>query len=282
MTAIRYRELDIKAFAAVVGDDLDDAGPLPELKWLDIADLVVDPRYQREVGRAGEKNVVAIARNFKWRKFGIIVVAPTGDGRYAIVDGQHRTLGAGARRMGKVPCMIIQADPKEQADTFSAINGNVTLMTPLQIHAAKVVAGDEEAVALDAACRAGGVTICRYPVPGNKMERGETLAISALSKLHKTYGAATLSLALSCITRTGDGNPGCVRAAIVKALVNVLDAEPSWRRSPDALIAAMGDFKFERELDAATVAARARKLRVDVVYGQRIFEHLAKRMARAA
>lgn len=275
---VQYREIDVSPYREAVGVAFNDAGPLPELKWLPISSLVVDPRYQREVGRAGEKNVIKIAKGFRWRKFGVVIVAPIGDGRYAIVDGQHRTLGTAARGFEMVPCMIIAADEREQADAFTAINGNVTLMTPLQIHAARVASGDLKAIALEEACRDGDVTICRYPVPGNKMKPGETLAVTVLRRQLELYGAPLLSLALRCITRTRDGNPGMVRAQVIKALCTVLDSEPALSRNPARLIAAMEGFDFEAEFDRATAGARQRKSKIDVVFVANLFEFLSSRL----
>lgn len=275
---VQYREIDVAQYREAVGVDFNDAGPLPELKWLPISSLVVDPRYQREVGRAGERNVVKIAQGFRWRKFGVVIVAPLPDGRYAIVDGQHRTLGGAARGIEMVPCMVIAADEREQADAFTAINGNVTKMTPLQIHAARVAAGDSKALALEEACRLGGTTICRYPVPGNKMKAGETLAVSVLRRHLEIYGAPLLSLALRCITATRDGNPGMVRASVIKALCVVLDSEPALSRDPARLLQAMESFGFEAEFDRAVIVARQRKTSVDVAFVSILFEHLAAKV----
>jgi hypothetical protein len=58
------------------------------------------------------------------------------------------------------------------------------------------------------------------------------------------YGRETLITALQCITQTAEGNAGFVRATIIEALCEVLDANPSWRDAGDALLRAMDKFRF--------------------------------------
>ncbi|MEP9354897.1 ParB N-terminal domain-containing protein [Xanthobacter sp. KR7-65] len=66
--------------------------------------LVVDPEYQREMSRRGVSNVRRISENFDWSKFAPVIVAPVEGGRFAVVDGQHRTTAAMLRGIESVPC----------------------------------------------------------------------------------------------------------------------------------------------------------------------------------
>jgi hypothetical protein len=88
--------------------------------------LVVDTEYQREIGRKGATNVMQIAEHFDWSKFAPVVVAPVEGGRFAIVDGQHRTTAAMLREIKEVPCQVVQADRAKQAAAYAAVNGNIT------------------------------------------------------------------------------------------------------------------------------------------------------------
>lgn len=229
-----------------------NVGERPELQWLRIAKLRIDPRYQREIGRRGADNIVAIVPQFKWAKFTPVVVAPIGEGLFAIIDGQHRTTAAAARGFEAVPCVIIQVDQADQADAFVAINANVTAMSPLQLHAARLAAGSKAAAELTEACAEAGVTICRYPVPANKMQPGETLAVAMLQSALEKFGRDVLVAGLSCITRTRRGNPGMIRKAIVQALCAVLEAERSWLADRARLIFAMQTFDFAAQFTAAS------------------------------
>lgn len=228
-----------------------EPGKRPELRWLKIKQLRIDPRYQREIGERGARNVLEIAHHFKWNKFSIVVVAPIGGDLYAIVDGQHHTTSAALRGFDEVPCVIIEADESEQADSFVAINANVTAMSPLQLHAARLAAGNSTATLLTKVCKEAGVAICRYPVPANKIKPGETLAVAMLHAALEKYGRDVLIAALSCITQTRKGNPGMIRQQIVSALCAVLEAERELLKDVKALIFRMQTFDFAGQFNTA-------------------------------
>jgi hypothetical protein len=133
-SALPLRFIDPAPFKAMLGGMGDcEPGPAPQLQWIAIGDLVVDTRYQRDLGKTGGKNIVRIAREFEWAKFAPVVVAPIEGGQWAIVDGQHRTTAAALRGITKVPCQVIIADQRKQAAAFAAINANVTEMSPMQV-----------------------------------------------------------------------------------------------------------------------------------------------------
>ncbi len=232
-----------------------EVGAEPTLEWISISQLRIDPTYQRGVLRAGEKNILAIARGFEWAKFAPIIVAPLPAGLYAIIDGQHRTTAALLAGQKQVPCQVVPADRRKQAEAFAAVNGNVTAMSALQVHAARVASGEAKAVALAEACAAADVTICRYPLPANKMKAGETLAVGMLKGLLEKYGRDIFVDALCCITKTRRGNPGMIRAQIVDALCANLEGEPGWRADQKKLIMAMQSFDFAAAFNAARAAA---------------------------
>jgi hypothetical protein len=137
------RAIDLAPLRPRYTGPASEVGERPELQWVKISRLRIDPRYQREIGRRGADNILAIAPAFKWAKFAPVVVAPIAGGLFAIVDGQHRTTAAALRGFESVPCVIIAADEADQADAFVAINANVTAMSPLQLHAARLAAGNK-------------------------------------------------------------------------------------------------------------------------------------------
>lgn len=278
-----YRRIDPSPFMGFVGaPDRTDLGARPTLRWIAISDLLVDPAYQRDIFRRGARNVGRIAREFDWSKFAPVIVAPVDGGKFAIVDGQHRTTAAAARDVLEVPCQIINVGPQSQAESFAAINGAVTQVTALQIHAAKVHAGDPHAMAIDAACRAAGVTICRYPVPASNMKPGETLAIGAIEKAFRSFGPDLLSRALRCITRCGRDNTGLVKAAAIEALCGVLDAEPGWRDPEVRLLSAMGQFDLGARMESAVADARRRRSTVSAVLMGDLFTFIDQAMKAGA
>lgn len=241
------RPIDARALRDRAGNLPAMAGTdKPQLRWIGIDLLRIDPTYQREILRRGADNIVRIAREFDWAMFAPVIVAESGKGVYLVIDGQHRTTAAALRGIKDVPCAVIKADRAKQAAAFAAINAHVTAISPMQLHAARVAAGEPAAKALTDLCASAGVTICRYPVPANKMKAGETLAAGSLARLMVRYGGGVLKLALKSITWPGDKNVGMVRAPLIEALCAALEAEPSWTADEKRLLQAMARFDFHK------------------------------------
>lgn len=271
----------IDASGFVVGAVKRDAGTKPKLEWLPISVLRIDRSYQRQIHDRGAKNVRKIVLEFDWAKFAPVIVAAVQGGVYAIIDGQHRTTAAAARGIKEVPCQIVEADHAKQADAFAAINAQVTAVSTLQLHAARLAAGDPVARDLAEACAAADVSICRYPVPANKMVAGQTLAVGVLARLLAFYGRDVLITALSCITKTGKGNVGMVRAPVVTALCRVLDAEPEWC-AHRKLLPAMQRFDFAGSYTAAGQAAYAERVGITAKLVDAIGDHLERTLKEMA
>lgn len=251
-------------------------GERPELQWLKIAKLRIDPRYQRDIGQRGANNILAIATAFSWSKFAPLIVASIGNGLFAVVDGQHRATAAALYGFESVPCVIITAGDAEQADAFVAINANVTAMSPLQIHAARLAAGDKGAVALTDACLEAGVVVCRYPVPANKMKPGETLAVAMLQAQLERFGRDVLIAALCCITRTRKGNVGMIRAAIVEALCLALKDARHTISDRERLLFQMHSFDFNAQFNAARARSIDSGAKVALILAGLVAAHLSQ------
>jgi ParB-like nuclease domain len=137
------------------------AGAAPMLQWLKIADLVVDPAYQRPIVGKGRQNVDRIAQTFSWSCFAPVVVSPVEGGKFAIIDGQHRTTSAAILGFDSVPCQIVIAAREEQAAAFKAINGMTTPISQMALHAAALVATEPWAVQIAHACTCAEVCAIR-------------------------------------------------------------------------------------------------------------------------
>lgn len=223
------RKIDAAIFKKKIGAlPPFDCGQPPLLRWIDIEQLLVDPAYQRDIVPAARKNIVKIAREFEWGRFSPVIVAAYGKDRFVIVDGQCRTTAASLREHKKVPCQVIAADAAQQARAFVSINANITKMSSMQIHVARVTAGDPDAVRLKKVCEAGGVELLRYPIASDQQKPGQTMAVVQLRQALDRYGEKALRIALQCITRTRNGNAGMVRGLLVLALCGVLDAQRGW------------------------------------------------------
>src|SRR5450631_3199488 len=132
-------------------------GAAPMLQWLKITDLVIDPAYQRPIVGKGRQNVDRIARAFSWSCFAPVVVSPVEGGKFAIIDGQHRTTSAAILGFDSVPCQVVIAAREEQAAAFKAINGTTTPISQMALHAAAVIASEPGAIQIADICSRAGV-----------------------------------------------------------------------------------------------------------------------------
>src|SRR5690606_23808708 len=118
-----------------------DPGEVPVLDWVDKSLIDVDPAYQR---RPDEGRVARILDWFEWSSFGAIVVAPSGDGRFHVTDGQHR-LEAARRHpaITVVPAVIIpKSGTTEEAGNFVVLNVERRNISQLDRYWAELAAED--------------------------------------------------------------------------------------------------------------------------------------------
>jgi hypothetical protein len=236
------------------------AGAAPMLQWLKIADLVVDPVYQRPIIGKGHQNVDRIARSFSWSCFAPIVVSPVEGGKFAIIDGQHRTTAAAILGFESVPCQIVIAAQEEQAAAFKAINGTTTPISHMALHAAALVANEPWAVRIAHICACADVELLRYPIQVDKQGPGQTMAVGAIARCLKQYGEATLITALQCVTQTSNNQPGALSARTIKALCAVLHGDPERRELGLALLEAFDSIDLITIQDASAVDAAVKKV----------------------
>ena len=247
-----------------------NAGPAPMLQWISIADLVVDPSYQRPIIGKGRRNVDQIARSFTWSCFAPVVVSPVEGGRFAIIDGQHRTTAAALAGFDTVPCQVVIAAQQEQAAAFKAINGITTAISAMALQAAALVAKEPWAVEIADVCTRAEVELLRYPIPVDKQAPGQTMAVGALTQCLKRYGADTLITALQCVTQTSNNQPGMLSARIIKALCAVLHENHTWRDSGLALFDAFDQVDLAAIHTASALDAAARKVGREAAIAERV------------
>lgn len=226
---------DAKAFKSL--KPATDHGAKPKLRWIPVSSLRIDRAYQRDILEQGWASVRRIVENFKWSRFGTLLVSDRGDGLFAVVDGQHRTVAVTILGIEAVPCLVIEASQAEEAQAFAAINGAVTRLHPLQIFHARVVSGDKAAAAVQQLCLDSGVIVPRCPGLIGKV--GETHAIGALQRALAQHGDKILGMALKAVVATGGGNVGNLKPAVIMGLPDALSCRRAWLRSQSALNAAI-------------------------------------------
>ena len=196
----------------------EQAGAYPQFVNLELADLVVDSKYQREVLSSGEKRVKKIRGNFRWSKFGSITVAKRNDNKYAVIDGQHRVLAAAnIPWIETVPCAVVEAPDKEsQALAFVSVNRDRAAVTGPGLHHALLAAGDESAINIQRICDASSVMISRGAT--SKLPARTTGAINCLHTCLKVFGEASLTRALDAIVLAHPETSGVLGNDMITAL----------------------------------------------------------------
>jgi len=196
-----------------------------------ISALVIDTTYQRNVSVGSVRNIKRICEQFDWAKFLPVIVTEDGD-KFAIVDGQHRTIAAASIGVDMVPCYVLSCSAAEAAAAFAAINGNVTQMQPIDLWFAELAARAPKAVALQRVLDAAGVTVTRKK---EGYQPGETRSVNVLLRALEFYGASVLTTLLQCIVETGDGNPGMITGAVVNGIGRAIRTKPDLLANPSKL-----------------------------------------------
>jgi ParB-like nuclease domain len=236
------------------------AGAAPRLEWLRIIDLVVDPSYHRPITKSGNSEINRIARSFSWSCFAPVVVAALDGGKYAVIDGKHRTTAALVAGFDVVPCQIVVAAHAEQAAAAKAINRVAVPFSRMAMYAGALTGNEPFALQLADVCARSGVEPLRYPVPIERQSPGQTMAIGALAQCLKRYGEETLITALQCITQTANNVPGALSARTIKALCRALDSDRKRRDSGLALFDALDAIDIASLAKAAAAKAAATKV----------------------
>lgn len=214
-------ELSAISTAGLVKPQLpSDAGPLPDLRWIDIDALYVDLRYQREIGKHSRSNISRIAAGFDWSFFAPVIVAPAADSNdfYLIIDGQHRTTAAKLIGEKQVPCSVVSAGLAKQAAAFAAVNGTITRVHTLQMHRSAVAARDPRALALEQIAIEGKTRILASPTPANAMKPGDTMAIASLRGCAERFGREQLVRTLLIINSGSRAYRGLINRDMLEGI----------------------------------------------------------------
>lgn len=207
-----------------------DPGPRPELAWLPVAMLSVDPSYQRTIdGRISQAAIGRIAAAFRWACFGVVMVAATeggGDG-WVIIDGQHRVEAARRCKLSTVPCIIVPAGTAaEQAQIFLATNRLRVTVNPYAMHHAQLAAGEHHALDTQALATRAGIDIPRYPIQRDRLKPGQTLALGTIkSAVLSRDGTKAVMLVGEMWAAKEGGIPAAVIRAVWLALEEGIPAE---------------------------------------------------------
>lgn len=166
-------------------------GAVPSLDFLPIDKLLIDGDYQRPLGLKNWIAIQKIAAAFNWSHFTPIVAAPTEDGYYSVIDGQHRTHAAALIGADRVPAMIVSLSEAQQAAAFSAINGQVTAISVFHIYRAALVAMEPWALACCEVVAQGGAELMTYH-PSAATKKSREIYCIALIRRHVEAGRGAM------------------------------------------------------------------------------------------
>lgn len=208
-----------------------DYGARPELAWLPVTKLAVDPSYQRTLDSARSQAVISrVVAQFRWASFQAILATRSGN-CYLIIDGQHRV--EAAKRLGimEVPSVVLPPiDQAEQAAAFVRANVDRVTVNPYAMHYAQIAAGEPRALAIAEACRYAGLSIPRYPIQTSALAAGQTLALGTIGKAIDRLGADDAQQMLRAVAAAWRTRPAYLRASLLQALTDIVALMPATKR----------------------------------------------------
>lgn len=230
-----------KSRFAEVSVDAGEAGTIQEVA---LADLKVDPVYQRDLTASF---VERLAGNYDVVTAGTIVVSRRPDGDLYIVDGQHRA--AAAVRAGETHILAqVVNEPSAEEEARLRLKGNVKRTDRIfEVFRARLASGDETALAIQRILAEFDTQINLTPTLGSGIN-----AVSAVEKLYKLDNGVSLITVLTMMKKLfGEIRPEIASSDLLKGLTWFLGRHD-------------GDFdmeRFERLLKLTGPAALGRSAR---------------------
>lgn len=182
-------------------------GAPPTLEWRSVAELMIDPVYQRSVETGPSQTLIRkIAMFWDWGLCQPLAVSRRPDGALTIVDGQHRASAAKLRSdIPHLPCVITAyANAGDEAAAFVALNQMRRPLSALDLFKAAVAAEDKEALVIIDCIRSAGLDLA--PHMNNKAWKpGQLANIGGLREVYRGKGERVLRDALSVLSNAYKG-----------------------------------------------------------------------------
>lgn len=166
-------------------------GRVPVLVSVSPTDLVVDENYQRTLSRRSVDLIRKMVAAWDWTSYKPPTVVRDGAALH-VIDGQHTAIAAATRGdLPEIPVMVVDAvELRDRAAAFVNINSDRLAVTDIQLHHAKAMAGDDDAVTIDQVCARAGARIAWTIKRAEYYDVGEIAAIAAVRTLVKRRYAA--------------------------------------------------------------------------------------------
>ena len=217
---------ELRPVAPITAPLIPGKPPTAAPVFMDVAptELLIDGSYQRDLADRGLRPIGRIVEGWDWRRFKPPVCAWTDRG-LVVIDGQHTAIAAATHGgLTTIPVMVVEAkEARDQASAFVGHNRDRMSLHATQIHHGAVVAGDPEAMRIEAVCRAAGVAIVRNPYGARKYKVGETIAIVTIANLAKAHGDKAAADLLKVLVDAGVGPIGKDQIRAVEELLTNQD-----------------------------------------------------------
>ncbi|WP_315920394.1 DUF6551 family protein [Mesorhizobium sp. SP-1A] len=197
-----------------------ELGERPALEWIGVDQIDVDGNYQREIKA---HLVDKILRRFSWAKFGAVVLSRQSNGRFSVVEGQHRWKAACLHPdIEQVPAVVVNhKDLAGEAESFLAINRDRMAVTSVEQYWAGLTAGDDNAEAISKVLQSAGCDV--VPAQGH-YRPNLTNSIGAIDRCLKRYGAGATRRALLVIRAAWPDDAKSLRGTLITALARIIRA----------------------------------------------------------
>lgn len=239
-----------------------EPGPRPEMRWVEIALMDVDYAYQRPLSA---KHAKKLAAEFKWLSFQPLSLVPKPNGRYAVVDGQHRLQACKAiPQIDKLPCYVVPAaSQQDQARAFVEINDSHKRVSGLEKFRAALVAKDPITVAVNKACGDAGIKIISAGALGPMTTSSPALLVT----LARVHGIPPIRRGLGLMAMAWPKEAGAFSKAMMRTVILTCryGAEAA---SDAAMLKVMGEIKPSVFVAEVEVGAKE----AGVAVGQSVLE----------
>ena len=173
-----------------------------------IKDLLIDPAYQRELD---ESRVDAMSKKFDESRIGVPVVSLRKDGKFYVLDGQHRC--EAARRAGlsdsKILCEVHnELTQAEEAELFLKLNNGRKTVGAYDKYRARMTAHEPIAVEFTRIVNSLGLRI------GPGQSKNTINAILAIEFAHRRN--RNLHSTLNVLKRWGGGDESFFEGTMIK------------------------------------------------------------------
>jgi hypothetical protein len=194
-----------------------------ELAFVPLDKIYFDSAYQREV----KPHLVArILAKFSWAKFGAVVLSKHSNGRYSIIEGQHRWTAAKMHPdVHEIPAVILESsDVSSEAESFLAINRDRMAVSSVEQYWAGLTAGDHKTTVMSEVLKKAGCDV--IPAPG-QYKPNLTNSLFALGRSIERYGDKATIQALLVIRGAFPKEKQALRGVLIQALARILRANSS-------------------------------------------------------